>query len=418
MHVAGVIVFESADRPVTMRELRRHVAARLRRLPRFEQRVRPSWMGLGRPEWEDVRSVDIDAHLVPHRLRAPGGPAQLDDLCARIHEEPLPRDRPLWQVHLIDGVAGGRQALVIKTHHAITDGIAGIKIAEAMFDRVGPARWPADGGLPALHFSTSAGATMMGLAQGVLGLAYTVAGGPIAAPTSFNGIVGAHRAFGHVGVPMDAVRGLKRRFGGSVDDVLLALVAAGIVRTQDSPPPAMRAMLPVSTRPAADGRRLGNQVTAVFVDLPLDTTELGVLVRRIAASKSVLRNTHAAAGMSMLIQAAGLLPHPLHRSLVRLAAAIPAANLVLSDVPGPDDPLVFLGRPIVAGYPMIPLPAAVGLSVAAISMGGQMGIGIVSDPRLVPKPQRLAAAIGAAVKAAVGTKRAPRVPLRGHRRAA
>jgi diacylglycerol O-acyltransferase len=422
MHVAGVVVFDAAGGLVTAREVRRLIKARLGRLPRFRQRVASRWLGLARPEWVDVGDLDVDTHLLHHRLRSPGGPAQLNELCGRIHEELLPRDRPLWQVHLVDGLSGGRQALIVKTHHAITDGIAGIQIAEVLFDRAGGRRWTG-GGLPLLHFSSPAGASVFGIAQGLLGLAFTVAGGPIASPTLLNRAVGAHRGFAHTTVSMGVIRDLKRRLGGSVDDVLLALVAAGMARDLAriggaNVPHALRAMLPVSTRPTTERAHVGNKVSAVFIDLPLDTTDLAVLVRRIAASKSVLRGAHAAAGMSMLIEAAGRLPHPLHRLAARVASALPVANLVVSDVPGPDAPLFFLGRPILACYPMIPLAASVGLSVAAISLGGQMGIGIVADPHVMPRPQRLAQEIQAVV-------RSQRPPIwrvtsvdRAHRRAA
>ena len=425
MHVAGVVVLDASSGPVTAKELRRLVTSRLSRLPRYRQRVGSRWAGLGRPEWVDVTDLDVEAHLFHHRLRSPGGPSQLNDLCARIHEELLPRDRPLWQIHLIDGLAGGRQALVIKTHHAITDGIAGIKIAEIMFDRAGSARNLPGTGLPSLHFGPAAAPSVLALAQAGLGLAFTAVGGPIARPSSLNGMVGPHRAFGHAAVPMDVIRGLKSRFGGSVDDVLVALVAAGLAREQAAGgvkgPLALRAMLPVSTRPPVDGTNLGNQVSAIFVDLPLDTTDLGVLIRRIATSKSILRSSHAAAGVSLLIEVAGWLPHPIHQAAVRLASSLPVANLVLSDVPGPDETLFFLGRRILACYPMIPLPAAVGLSVAAVSMGGQMGIGLVSDPRLLPKPQRLASSLEAVARGAVRAR--PARPVRkvvqpGHKRAA
>ena len=178
MHVAGVVVFDASSGPVTAKELRRLVTSRLSRLPRYRQRVGSRWAGLRRPEWVDVADLDVEAHLFHHRLRSPGGPSQLNDLCSRIHEELLPRDRPLWQIHLIDGLAGGRQALVIKTHHAITDGIAGIKIAEIMFDRAGSARNVPGTGLPSLHFGPAAAPSVLALAQAGLGLAFTAAGGP------------------------------------------------------------------------------------------------------------------------------------------------------------------------------------------------------------------------------------------------
>ena len=406
MHVAGVVVFDassSASGPLTLSELRRLVMSRLSRLPRFRERVSPGWLGLTPPEWIEVETLHLDAHLFHHRLGFRGTSSQLSDICGQIHEELLPRDRPLWQMHLIDGLPAGRQALVVKTHHCMTDGIAGIQVAEALFDRVQPRRKWKNAGLPSLRFARPRSASAIGLAQALLGVAFTLAGGPLALKGPFDGRVGGERAFAMATIPLDVIRGLKQQLGGSVDDVVLAVVAAGIARQlthQHYPdiPHALRAMLPVSTRRSADGSQLGNQVTAVFIDLPLDSSDLPTLVRRIATSKSNLRSAHAAAGMSMLIEAAGRLPGPLHDAVVRLASSLPAFNLVMSDVPGPDEPLFIRSRRILACYPMIPLAPTVGLSVAALGFAGHVGVGIVADPNLVPQPQRLAAEMEAVVR--------------------
>jgi diacylglycerol O-acyltransferase len=428
MHLAGVVLFDAsndAGGQLTLGDIRGLVAPRLSRLPKFEQRVSAGPLGIGRPSWVMVEEFDLDAHLFEHRLPAPGRSSQLGDLCGRIHAELLPRDEPLWQIHLIHGLANSRQALVVKCHHAIADGIAAIHVADVLFGRGRPHRKWATGGLPALHFAPRGGPSVIRLAQALLGVAFTVAGGPIALHGPFNGKVGPNRAFAMATVPIDLIRAMKRRLGGSVDDVLLAVVAAGLNRQlvregYPDPPDALRAMLPVSTRLSVDGSKLGNQVSAIFVDLPLDTSDLPTLVRRIALSKANLRTSHAAAGMSMLIEIAGRLPRPLHEAVVRFASALPTANLVLSDVPGPDEPLMLLGRRILACYPMIPLPPAVGLSVAAVSIGGQMGIGIVADPDLVPNPRRLATEIEAAVRAFERSQlaRPSRPPRYAHRRAA
>jgi diacylglycerol O-acyltransferase len=406
MHVAGVVVFDassSAGGPLTLRDLRRLVKSRLLRLPKFRERVTPGWLGLLRPQWVEVATLDLDAHLFHHRLGSRGTTLRLTELCAQIHEEPLPRDRPLWQMHLIDGLEAGRQALVVKTHHCMGDGIAGIQIAEALFDTTAPRGKLMNAGVRPLRFADHSGPTVLGLAQALLGVAFTAAGGPLALAGPFNGRVGGERAFATATFPITLIRRLKRRLGGSVDDVLLAVVTAGIARQlsrQRYPemPPALRAMIPVSTRRSADGSQLGNRVSAVFIDLPLDSTDLPALVRRIAASKSNLRSAHAAAGMSLLIEAAGRLPGPLHEAVVRLASSLPTFNLVMSDVPGPDEPLFILGRRILAAYPMIPLSGSAGLSVAAVSLAGQIGVGIVADPNLVPRPQRLAAEMEAVVR--------------------
>src|SRR5579864_3499632 len=132
MHVAALTLFESGRRPVTMPELRRLVAGRLRRQRSFHECVRTSPTGW--PEWVPSNRIRPGAHFFHHVLMPPGGESQVRRLCAEIHEGILDRHIPLWEVHLIDGISGGRQGLLVKTHHAITDGIGGMQIAEMLFD--------------------------------------------------------------------------------------------------------------------------------------------------------------------------------------------------------------------------------------------------------------------------------------------
>lgn len=396
MHVAGVTIFDGTPR-VTLDDLRVLLHSRLHRLPKFRQRVSTNLLGVTRERWTPGR-VNLDEHLFHHRLRAPGRMSDMFALCGRIHETPLDRGRPLWEVHLIDGLDGHDQALLVKTHHAITDGLAGIEVAEVLFD-------PVDGGprpsVPETRFATVKAMPGLSAVQSVLGLAFMAAGGPLALPGPFNGPVGMHRTFGATTLSMDAVTRAKRRLGGSVDDVIVATVAAGLYRylvdvRYAEIPHALRAMLPVSTRGAERAIRLGNRVSSIFVDLPMHTADPAEVLPAIAHAKATLRLAHAAAGGSLLVEAAALLPAPLHRPAMRIVSALPFAHVVLSDVPGPELPLQVLGHRIKACYPLMPLTANIGLSIAAISLGGAVGIGVTADPGLVPDPQRVATAIGRA----------------------
>jgi diacylglycerol O-acyltransferase / wax synthase len=390
MHVAGVVLV-SGDPPVTMGELRQVVCERIPRLTRFRQRVRDG-------RWVTVGRQNVARHLIHDEVPAPGRMAQFNALCARIHEQPLRRDMPLWEIHLVDGLRDGRQAVIVKTHHAITDGIAGVAVAEALFDRAAVAHH-ADrpnntfGG----HESTSALAPL----QALLGAAVTAASGPIALPGPFDGPVGPRRSVAITEMPLRVVREAKHRYGGTVDDVVVAVVAAGLRDYlhdigYPEPPRALRAMLPVSTCGARpDG--VGNHVTAVFVDLPMRIDDMKSLVHAVAASKSVLRAAHAAAGVEMLVHTAGLLPAPIYGALVRLASEVRGFNLVLSDVPAPDEAMFLLGRRIVGTYPMMPLGGQVGLSIAVLGMAGKLCVGVTADPDLVPSAQRIASAIESVV---------------------
>lgn len=389
MHVAGVLVLEPDPQlgPVSMPELRRHVASRLRRLPRFEQRISRGPFGL-RPRWTEARPLDLDAHLFHHELPPGARDDEVARLCGELHGDPLPPDRPLWQIHLVDG--GPHQVLMVKVHHSIADGVGGMHIAKTLFDRAGLPR--RGRGAPPLLRAEILPPAAMRLGQALTGAAFMLAGGPLALPSRYNLAVGSERVVGLAALPMEDLVAVKRRTGGSVDDVLLAAVAAALRRLGPASMP-LRAMLPVSTWTQGRTGSTGNHVAAVFVDLPQDTFDLRALVARIAASKSVLRSAHAAAGMSMLVDTAGLLPTPLHRAVVRASTSLPFANLVVSDTPGPPEPLALLGRRILSCHPLIPLPRTVGLSIAAVSMGGVMGVGVVADPRALDRPGRLAAAI-------------------------
>lgn len=394
LHVGAVLTLDE-EHPVTMPELRRLVAARLRQLPKFQQKVTFTPLALRRPEWVPA-PANLDSHLFHHRLRPPGRRSQLFALCARIHETPLARDRPLWEIHLIDGVDGRGQALMIKAHHAITDGVAGVGLAQVLFDRASASRPHVE--LPPTHFVHSSLISPLDAIRALVGLALTAARGPIVGVGPFNGPVGRHRAFAGASLRMDAITKVKLQLGATIDDVLVALVAVGLRRylselRYPDIPTRLRSLVPVSTRAISPRATFGNHVSAVFVDLPLDTAELPDVVGRIAALKSAQRTAHAAEGASIAIHSVALLPNPVHELVLRITSKLRFAHLVLSDVRGLREPLFLLGRRITACYPMMPLSSEVGLAIAAVSMDRVMGVGITVDPSLVPEPWRLARAI-------------------------
>ena len=413
MHVAGLVevAHDAVLGPVPAREFRRHVASRIRRLPRFRQRVEFDLFGFPR-RWVDVGRVDLEAHLFMHRVHRA---VDVAEVCGRLHGEPLPLDRPLWQMHLIDieDDVPPRQLLMIKMHHAIADGVAGVHVSEALFDLGAGVPRPAD--VAAGHrFAGLPASPILAAGQALAGAGFTAAGGPIAIANAFNVKVGPERVVALGAVAIDDLASLKRRFGGSFDDAFLAVVALSLRRFSGSRRP-LRALVPVSTWVPGRDAGTGNHVSTVFVDLPQDSRDIGSVMARIATQKSVLRSSHAAAGMSMLVAAAGLLPAPLQRAIVRTAASLPFANLVVSDVPGSEGELSLLGRPLVACYPLIPVSRLVGLSIAALTMNGVAGIGIVADPKALPHPERLAREIERTVRrlaTASGRGRAAPAPAR------
>jgi diacylglycerol O-acyltransferase len=282
--------------------------------------------------------------------------------------------------------------LLVKVHHALIDGLGGLQLARSLLDRRRRLRL----GKGRRRRAPRPAAPETDWHQGLQGAAHVAAEGPLVPPGPFVGWVGGQREFATANLSMDDVHSVKTWLGVSADDVLLAAIAGGLERylreSRVQAPESVRAMVPASTR-GAGASQGGVHVTSIFVDLPLDSSSLTDRARRISVSKAVLRSAHAGLGFAMLAELAGRLPAPLHESVVRLAGGLPVANLVVSDVPGPLDRQFFLGRAIEAGYPLLPLPARIGVSIAAIRLGGTIGIGITADPRHLHNAWRLATSI-------------------------
>ena len=213
-----------------------------------------------------------------------------------------------------------------------------------------------------------------------------------------HGSVGAERVFASATIPMATIRLARQRFGGTVDDVVLATISAALRRylldvRYPEIPKTLRAMIPVSTRGSSRTVDIDNRITSVFIDLPVGAAGLSERMRRIASLKSGARGAHAGHGASFVIEAVGALPNPLHEAVVQIASRFNFANLIVSDIPGPDQPLHLFGRRVVACYPLMPLAPAVGLAIAALSVGETIGVGITADPGLVPKPRLIARSI-------------------------
>ena len=407
MHVGGLAVLDSAARPggpIRPAELRRRLRSRVRELPLLTARLVPP-LGIGRAAWTPDASFDVRRHIEQWTLAPGSGWPELLQLAGDLHARLLPRDRPLWRMTLIDGLPGGRQALVTTTHHAITDGVAGVEVTQAVFDRpahLAPSPAATDG------FFGAAGRTggLTRALQAAAGAARYVAGGPVVAPGPFNGAVGPRRVLATADLRLADAVTIKRRLGGTVDDVMLAAVALALgahLHRLGLPVDGrrLRTVVPVST--LAGGGGLGNHVTATFLDLPVGLPPVRCL-HEIAAAKSLHRTWHEPHGIRALLDTSGMAPQAVVSPLTQLLCALPFAHLIVSDVPGPAEPMSLLGAPMVAAYPLMPLTPSVGLSIAVVTIGGAMGVGVTTDPDLVAGGRDLArdieAAFGALLDAA------------------
>jgi WS/DGAT/MGAT family acyltransferase len=425
MHVGGLAILDPTGRakgPIRRGELRRRVQSRLSDLPIFRARLNETPFALRGPVWVPDGDFDIDRHLERVVLPPGSGMGDLHQLAADLHSRLLPRDRPLWRVTLIDGLPEGRQALLTTTHHAITDGVAGVEVAQVIFDRpvhaaapVQPVR-PAQNGPAGANGYFGSGGGGNGLTsalQAAIGVARYLVGGPVALPYPFNGPVGERRALATADLRLEDAIAIKRRLGGSVDDVVLASVALAVGAHLERAGwqrdgLRLRTLVPVSTVGGAGGG-FGNRVTATFLDLPMDLAPMQCL-HEIAAAKALHRSWHEPLGLYAALLAAGRAPAALAGPMTCLVGSLPFANLIVSDIPGPREPLSLLGVPMLRAYPLMPLAPTIGLAIAVVTIAGAMGVGVTTDPDLVPDGDELARGIKEAFAELLRTARGQPAP--------
>jgi diacylglycerol O-acyltransferase len=427
LHVGWTLRFGAgagaAEGAPSLAALRRHLDARLDAVPRFRRRLAPSGpLGLGAPAWVDDPGFDLARHVFAVSLEAPGGGEQLRETAGRLLSAPLPADRPLWRIYLVEGLEDGGFALVGQAHHALVDGIAAIEVALLLF---GPATRGGDGatawtpgGAPApgdalrATFGTRARAAA-GAARDVAGALRSEAADPPATagdaagrvtsalrgavraaetlarprtPTSLEQSVTPRRAVAYASVPLDAVRDAGRRRGATVNDVLLAATAVALrsaLRRRGDRREGVRALVPVNVRGGEAGA-LGNRISFLPVELPVGEPDADRALALVHARTVAAKAGGEVGALEALGRAADALPGPGRRLVARAAARAVPFTLVVSSVPGPPVELALLDRPLRAVHPMVPLLHGHALTVGAVSYEGRLHVGLGADAEVVP----------------------------------
>jgi diacylglycerol O-acyltransferase len=426
MHVGAIAIFEGP--PPSYDDLAEHVSSRLHLVPRFRQKLAFPPAPTGRPFWVDDPSFNLTYHLRHSALPAPGSEDQLRRMAARIFSQQLDRTKPLWELWLVQGLTRKRFAFVTKTHHALVDGVSGVDIATVLFD-LKPIPEPAEPEHEWIPEPEPSAATLLakdaeGLLTSPLRLARRVeravehpqatlhqateslsalgeVGWNFANPapeTPLNVEIGSHRRFAWVRGDLAQFKRIKDALGGTVNDVVLAVVAGAMrgwlgsrgVTTEGL---ELRAQVPVSIRAEDEQGHLGNRIVAVRAPLPIYVEDPAERLREVRESMRGVKQSKQALGAEVISRFNDFAPPTLLAQAARINFSTRLFNLVVTNVPGPQIPLYVLGRELQDIFPVGFLPPNQALFVAIMSYNGSINFGLLSDFDAIKDVDEIAAAI-------------------------
>ncbi len=427
MHIAVLATFEGP--PPAAGEVEEMLSTKLHRVPRYRQKLQFVPYGLGRPLWRDDERFDLAYHVRRAAIPRPGTREQLDTLMGRVVSQGLDPARPLWELWIVEGVAGDRWAMISKVHHCMVDGIAGAGVLATLLDVD-----PEGEALPAVPWEPEPGPSRWSLARNALSdglhqpreglkLFRSAMGRPVRAlyrlaefadgfsslrdladdpvESCLNGPIGAHRRWHSASAPLADVDKIRAAHGGTVNDVVLSAVTAAfrrllIARGEPTDGLFVRSLVPVSIRSESERSDLHNRVATMFVDLPMtpsDPLERLAAVRKAAAHA---KEHHQAEATSLPLETLTEITPPL---LLSAAARVlrhvdqRAVQTVTTNVPGPRRPLFAVGRRMLSAYPYVPIFGSVRTGIAIFSYAGEIGFGVTADYEKMRDAHLLAAGI-------------------------
>jgi diacylglycerol O-acyltransferase len=421
LHVCSILELDTSTMPggYSFEQFRDELGRRIKSIPEFRQRLADNRLNLDHPVWVEDDHFDIDRHLHRIALPAPGGRAELSDVCGRIASDPLDRSWPLWEMWVIEGIAGtdaqsgGRIVTMTKVHHASVDGVAGADVLARLCGTEPdmPPPEPVDGpgevspvelaisGL--VRFATRplrlAAVVPMTVSTMVDVVRRVQTGRTMAAPfraprTPFNDAITRRRNIAYAALNLEDIKQVKDRFNVTVNDVVMAL-CSGVLRRflldrGQLPDASLVATVPVSVHDKSD-RPGHNQVSALFTRLETQIADPAERLRAIARDNSLAKEHSSAIGATLLLDWAQFAARALFAPALWLytssgLARRPIHNLVISNVPGPQVPLYFLGCRLDAIYPLGPVFHGTGLNITVMSLTGNLDVGVVACRELVP----------------------------------
>lgn len=414
--IVGVIMF---DDPLDFRTLKKLVKQRLLRVPRFRQRVREPLFGVGVPQWEDDPQFDLDAHLHRIALPAPHDQTTLHELVSDFMSTPLDFTKPLWQFHLVENYENGC-ALIARLHHSMGDGLALVQVLLSLSDNAPPLESAQDeddstrprrsmlsralklartGTQFATELVTDSGKlreTAIVGASGSVALGKLLLIGPDE-PTLFKGRVGVmKRAAWSKPLALVDVKFVSKALGATINDILISSVAGALrryleARDEDTRDLNIRAMIPVNLRAPGDLDldHLGNQFGLVFLDLPVGVRDPIERMKVLQERMDYIKSTPEAVVAFGILGVIGATPSAVEKLINRIFGM--KATAVMTNVPGPREPIYLMGNRIRGMMFWVPTPASLGLGVSIISYAGEVIVGVGTDAGLVPDPKEIVA---------------------------
>ncbi|MGI9125454.1 MAG: WS/DGAT/MGAT family O-acyltransferase [Mycobacterium sp.] len=424
LHVCSVLELDAATIPggYSFESLCDELAVRIRAIPSFREKLANSFLNLDHPVWVEDEEFDVHRHVHRIGLPAPGGRAELAEICGHLASLPLDRRQPLWEMWVIEGLdgtdarKGGRLAVLTKIHHAAVDGVTGANLMSQLcsVEPHAPAPEPVEasrgtnplriaiGGLGRfatrpISLATSVLPATVGTVvetlKRVAGGGATMAGLFVAPHTPFNASITAHRNVAFAQLDLGDIKTVKDRFGAKVNDVVMALVA-GVLRQylldrDELPEASLVATVPVSVHGRSD-RPGRNQVSGMFASLQTHIADPAERLTAIAEANAAAKEHSEAIGATLLqdwSQFAGPAVFGIAMRVYassKLTESRPVHNLVVSNVPGPQIPLYFLGAEVQAMYPLGPIFHGAGLNITVMSLNGKLNVGLISCPELMP----------------------------------
>ena len=434
-HVGGLTILEPGDRPVVFEDLVRTIEERLPAAPKFMWKIKEMPFGLDRPAWIDDPDFDVRNHIRRIAVPTPGGPKETAEVAGMILSTQLDRNRPLWEMWFVEGVIGGRVALIMKYHHCLMDGMAGASLATLLMDlepnptetlvTIPPPEEQSAGHDPSnlevlARAALEAARRPARVAQYLVGGVQKIAGGAVEAlrndesrailrapETPFNAPIGPRRSLAFTSVSMEDLRKLKTHHDVKINDLVLTLVSGALRKYLDDqgilPEASLSTGVPVSMRAEGDTTH-DNKISTMFLSLNTDVEDPIERLKAIATSAQSAKAMQKALSARQ-IQSLGEVASPLILSTavravfrLQLMSRLPArVNTLVSNVPGPPIPLYSCGAQISGIFPSSVIVDGMGVNCTVISYMDRLDFGFHVDPDLVPDPWAISEAVPAAL---------------------